>query len=178
MELELSKSNFPVFKDWISMMKTISEEITLDVDEEGIHTMTMDPSHVAMVEGLIKPDLFDKFEKPEGKQQITINLLEFGKFLDRIDKDETARISYEEDNARLVIHTKKAGRRRRFSLPVLEPLDDEVPKPKIFFKSEGRILTQSVNTAIKDASLVSDHVAIKFTSDMLKFDAKGDMGSA
>ncbi|MCK4265965.1 MAG: hypothetical protein KAX31_01710, partial [Thermoplasmata archaeon] len=178
MELELNKGSFPVFRDWIDMLKTVNEEMTLHVDEEGIQTMSMDPSHVAMIEASIKAELFDKFKKPEGKHLITLSLSEFSKFLDRVDKDESAKISYQEDKAKLFIHTKKGGRRRRFSLPVLEPLEDEVPKPKIFFKSEARILTQSVVTAIKDASLVSEHIAILFTKDMLKISATGDMGSA
>lgn len=178
MELELSKGSFPVFRDWIDMVKTVNEELTLHVDEEGIQTRGMDPGHVAMIEASIKAELFDKFEKPEGKHLITLSLSEFSKFLDRVDKDESAKISYQEDKAKVIIHTRKGGRRRRFTVPVLEPLEDEIPKPKIFFKAEGRILTQSVVTAIKDASLVSEHMRILFTKDMLKFDATGDMGSA
>jgi proliferating cell nuclear antigen len=158
-------------------MKTVNEELTLRVDDEGIRALGMDPSHVAMIDILIKPGLFDTFEKPKEKM-ITVNLAEFYKFLDRIDKDERVMITHSMETARLTLEARKGGRSRRFALPVLEPLDDEVPEPKIFFKSEGRILTQSVERALKDADLVSEFVKIMLTKEMLLFNATGDMGSA
>lgn len=176
MKLEMNAKNLVVFKDYVNLLKTVNEELTMHVDEEGISVSGMDPSHVAMIESKIKAGFFEVFEPSE--KLITVNLAEFSKFLDRIDKDEGAKINYEVDKAKLTILTKKGGRRRRFSLPILEPLDEEVPKPKIFFKSEGRILTRSVNTAIKDADLVSEHVKIQFTKDVMMIEATGDIGSA
>ena len=177
MKLELSNKNFTTFKDAVSLMKTVNEELTLKVDDEGIQVLGMDPSHVGMIDLRIKPGLFDTFEKPKEKM-ITVNLAEFYKFLDRIDKDERVMITHSMETARLTIEARKGGRSRRFALPVLEPLDEEVPEPKILFKSEGRILTQSVDRAIKDADLVSEHVKIMLTKEMLLFNATGDMGSA
>ena len=159
------------------MMKTVNEELSMNIDDEGIRVQGMDPSHVAMIDMKIKPGLFEVFEKPAEKR-ITVNLAEFSKFLDRIDKEERVTISYDAEKAKLTILARMGGRRRRFSLPVLEPLDDEVPEPKILFKSEGRILTESVERAIKDADLVSEFMKIQISREMMKFTATGDMGSA
>ena len=63
-------------------------------------------------------------------------------------------------------------------MPVLEPLDDEVPQPKIFFKASSRILTQSLRRAIRDSTLVSEHVKVEAAGDVFKVSATGDMGSA
>jgi len=177
MELELSKSSFTVFKDTITLLKVINEELTLAIGAEEIVTRGMDPSHVAMVEVKIKAELFDKYE-PGTDESITVNLSEFAKFLDRVDKDETIKISYKVAEAKLLIQTRKGGRRRRFSLPVLEPLIEDVPEPKIVFKSSGRILTESVERSIKDANLVSEYMKIMLNESLLQFDATGDMGSA
>ncbi len=176
-KLELSNKNFTTFKNTVSLMKTINDELTLRVDDEGIRALGMDPSHVAMIDVRIKPDLFDLFEKPE-EEMITVNLAEFYKFLDRVEKDERVTITYDKEIAKLTILTKKGGSNRQFALPVLEPLDDEVPEPKIFWKSESRILTQSVERAIKDSDLVSEHVKIVITKDTVLFNAVGDLGSA
>ncbi len=158
-------------------MKTVNEELTLRVDDEGIRVLGMDPSHVAMIDLKIKPELFDLFEKPK-EEMITVNLAELYRFLDRIDKDERVTITHSTETARFSIEAKKGGRTRRFSLSVIEPLDDEVPEPKIFWKAEGRILTQSVDRAIKDADLVSEFVKIMLTKETMLFNATGDMGSA
>jgi proliferating cell nuclear antigen len=137
----------------------------------------MDPSHVAMVDFELPREFFDVYEC-EGESRLTLNIGEFLKFLDRVSRDEKVTISLDEDNARLTILCKRGGHTRRFVMPVLEPLDDEVPQPKIFFKASSRILTQSVRRAIRDASLVSEHVKMEATGDGFKISAMGDMGSA
>lgn len=177
MHLEMGQKSFTVFKAYIGMLKVINEELTLKVDDTGITAMGMDPSHVVMVDSRVKPGLFEVFTPPEGDGLITVNLAEFSKFLDRVEK-ETVKIDYNAEQAKLNIVASTGGRTRRFSLPILEPLEEEVPKPKIVFKSSARILTQAVTRAIKDADLVSEYMKIEFKEDMLQFMGKGDMGSA
>ena len=63
-------------------------------------------------------------------------------------------------------------------MPIMEPLDEETPQPKISCKSSARILTQSLRGAILDTGLVSEQVKIEVTGDMLKISAVGDVGSA
>ena len=176
MKLELSDANFPTFKNAISLMKTVNEELTLNFDDEGIRVRGMDPSHVAMIDIRLKPGLFDRFDKTE--DMITVNLAELYRFLDRVEKGEQVTIIYDKKEAKLAILTERSGTKRRFALPTLEPLDDEVPEPKILWKSEGRILTQSIDRAIKDSDLVAEHVKIMFTNDTMVFNAVGDVGSA
>ena len=176
MNLELSNTSFSVFKNFFGLLKILNEELTLHVDDSGIRVLGMDSSHVAMVDAKILPGLFNKFEVSE--KIITINLLEFNKFLDRIGKDESPNIQYNTEEARLIILAKRQGYSRRFSLPTLEPLEEEIPEPKILFKAKGRIITKSIDRAIKDADLVSEHVKFVLTEDAMKINAVGDMGSA
>jgi len=174
--LEMSSKSFSVFKDFFGLLKILNEEVTLNVDDSGIQVIGMDPSHVAMVDAKILPGLFDKFEPSE--KSITVNLMEFNKFLDRLGKEDNPKIQYNAEKAQLMILAKKIGFTRRFTLSTLEPLEEEVPKPKIFFKSSGRIITQIVDRAIKDADLVSEHVKFTMSKEAMKIEARGDMGSA
>lgn len=178
MHLEMGQKALTFFKGYISLLKVINEELTLQVDDTGIKAMGMDPSHVAMIDSKLKAPLFEAFSVPEGGSKVIINLGDFDKFLDRIGKDEAVTIDYSEEKAKLFIVTKASGRTRRFSLAVLEPLEDEIPEPKIFFKSSARLLTQGVERAIKDAGLVSEWLRIAIEGEMLKFNAQGDLGSA
>ena len=178
MKLSMGQKAFTFFKGYISLLKVINDELTLQVDDTGITVMGMDPSHVAMIDSKLKAELFDEFSAPDDGTKITLNLGEFSKFLDRIGKDETVKIDYDADKAKVFIATRTSGRNRRFSLSVLEPLEEEIPKPKIFFKSSARILTQSVERAIKDAGLVSEWIRMAVEGETLKLDARGDMGSA
>jgi len=178
MRLEIGPKAFTVFKAYVGLLKAMNDELTLRCDDSGISVLGMDPSHVAMIDSKIKATFFEAYEAPE-EGMITLNMLELSKFLDRIDKDEMVKITHDAQQAKLVIATRKGGRSRRFTLPIMEPLDEEeVPKPKIFYKSEGRILTQSVDSAIKDADLVSEAIKIAFRDDMLQLHAHGDLGDA
>lgn len=175
----MGKSAFTLFKSYIGLLKVINEEMTLKVDNTGISATGMDPSHVAMIDAKLKAELFDEFTPMEQDGgNITINLSEFNKFLERIEKDEIVKIDYSAEQAKLTINTSIGGRARRFSLPVLDPYEEEVPSPKILFKSSARILTQSVTRAIKDAGLVSEHMRVAIEGEVVKFDAQGDIGSA
>jgi proliferating cell nuclear antigen len=130
-----------------------------------------------MVDFELPGDFFDSY-KCEGKPKLSINIKEFLKFLDRVDKDEEVKIILNEEKARLVIKCKRGGHSRRFEMPILAPLDEEVPQPKIFFKAKARLLTNAFRMAIKDADLVSEHVRVEIVNDVLKINAEGDMGSA
>ena len=177
MKLEMGPKAFTVFRDYVGLLKALGDELTLRCDDSGISVLGMDSSHVAMIDSKVNAPFFEVYEAPE-EGMITLNMLEFSKFLDRIEKNENVKITHDAEQAKLVIATRVGGRNRRFTLSVLEPLDEEVPKPKIFYKSEGRILTQSVDSAIKDADLVSEHIKIAFRSDVLQLQAHGDMGDA
>ncbi|GAH60879.1 unnamed protein product, partial [marine sediment metagenome] len=113
-----------------------------------------------------------------GEPRLFINIGEFLKFLDRVERDERVKISLDEDRARLIIQCRSEGHSRRFMMTILEPLEEEVPQPKILFKSSARILTHSLRQAFRDAGLVSEHVKIELADDMLKMSAVGDIGSA
>lgn len=175
--LKMSQKSFTFFKSYVGLLTVINEEMTMKVDDTGITARGMDPSHVAMIDSKLKPGLFEEFTSMEDGGSITINLAEFNKFLERIERDEVVNIDYDVEKARLIIKTSTSGRNRRFSLPVLEPYDDETPQPKIFFKSEARILTQSMDRAIKDAGLVSEHARVSI-AETLKIEAQGDIGEA
>ena len=88
------------------------------------------------------------------------------------------RIVLNTEKARLVIHCKRGGHSRRSEMPILEPLNEEVPQPKIFFKAKARLTTDALRMAIRDASLVSEHVRVEVEGDVFKVNAEGDMGSS
>jgi proliferating cell nuclear antigen len=163
------------FRDLIKAVSAVAVEATILSDEAGISLKTMDPSHVALVEFALPAEYFDAYTPGE---KITIHFPEFLKFLDHIDKDEETWIHLDEEKARLVILCKRGGHSRRFEMPILGPIDDEVPQPKMLFKAKARILTSGLRVAIKDAVLVSEHVKVSAEGGGLKVSAVGDMGSA
>ncbi len=174
---EVEVSRIDPFRNLIKALSVIVEEGTFVMNEAQIKLLAMDPSHVAMVDFELPSDFFDSY-KCEGEPRLSINIKELLKFLDRVDKDEETKIRLDEEKARLMITCKRGGHTRRFEMPVLEPIDEEVPQPKIFFKAKARIITDSLRNSIRDANLVSEHVKVAVEGEMLKISATGDMGSA
>jgi proliferating cell nuclear antigen len=174
-EVEVSKID--PFRSLVKALSVIVEEGTFTLNEAQVRLLAMDPSHVAMVDFELPGGFFDSY-RYEGEPKLSINIKEFLRFLDRVEKDEQVRIALNEEKARLVIHCKRGGHNRRFEMPILEPLDEEVPQPKIFFKAKARVTTNALRMAIRDADLVSEHVRVEVDNDVLKISAEGDMGSS
>ncbi len=174
---EVEVSRIDPFRSLVKALSVIVEEGTFVMNEAQMKLLAMDPSHVAMVDFELPSAFFDAY-KCEGEPKLSINIKEFLRFLDRVDRDEQVRIVLNEEKARLVIHCKRGGHNRRFEMPILEPLDEEVPQPKIFFKGKARITSDAVRMAIRDANLVSEHVKVEMVEGLLKVNAEGDMGSS
>lgn len=174
---EIEVSRIDPFRSLVKALSVIVEEGTFTMNEAQLKLLAMDPSHVAMVDFELPGEFFDSY-KCEGEPKLSINIKEFLRFLDRVDKDEQVRIVLNQDKARLIIHCKRGGHSRRFEMPILEPLDEEVPQPKIFFKAKARITTDALRMAFRDANLVSEHVKVEVEDDVFKINAVGDMGSA
>ncbi len=174
-EVELSRID--PFRNLVKALSVIVEEGTFTMNEAQLKLLAMDPSHVAMVDFELPSSFFDKYVS-EGEPKLSINIKEFLRFLDRVDRDEEVRIVLNEEKARLIIHCKRGGHSRRFEMPILEPLDEEVPQPKIFFKAKARLTTDALRMAIRDANLVSEHVKLEVEDEVFKINAEGDMGSS
>ena len=174
---EVEVSRIDPFRSLVKALSVIVEEGTFIMNEAQMKLLAMDPSHVAMVDFELPSAFFDNY-KCKGEPKLSINIKEFLRFLDRVDRDEQVRIVLNEERARLVIYCKRGGHSRRFEIPILEPLDEEVPQPKIFFKGKARITSDAVRMAIRDANLVSEHVKVEMEEGLLKVNAEGDMGSS
>ncbi len=173
---EVEVSSIEPFRNLVKAIASIVYEGCFNMNEARIGLLAMDSSHVAMVDFELPGAFFDSYVC-EGEPRLFINIGEFLKFLDTVERDDRVKIRLDEERARLVIQCIRPGHIRRFGMVILEPPEEEVPQPKILFKSSTRILTQSLRQAFRDAALVSENVKIEVADDMLKMSAVGDMGS-
>jgi len=181
MEIQLEGKSFDTYSNWMKSVKCINEEITLTLDENSVQVIGMDPSHVAMIDARIAGNVFKSYNvKPiEGDKEVySLNVGEYLKFLDRLDSKQKVTLASDVERAKLTLKGDLKGRTRRFDLPLLEPLDEEVPSPKIKFHGTVKMPLSALYEATKDASLVSEHVVFKATEDSLTVTGSGDNGDA
>lgn len=173
---EAELSNVEPLRNLIKAISVVVEEGSFRIDGEQMGLLAMDPSHVAMVDFELPKEFFDRYSA-KGEVRLSINMRELLKFLDRVDRGEHLRIKLDEEQSRVVLECRRGGHLRTFTMPLLEPIEEEAPSPKIFFKASARALTQSIRRAIRDAALVSEHVRIEISAGELRIHASGEAGS-
>jgi proliferating cell nuclear antigen len=164
------------FKDLLEALNVLSEEIAFTVNPEGLTATQMDPSHCAMFVLKMPSTAFERWDVVE-EQKFSVNVTDLvKKILKNTYKDESVELSYDPDRARLDV-TLRSDIVRRKDVPTLEPSDEEVPLPKIFFKAHARIMLRGLVKALKDFSGLSEHTTITFENDSLTLRQSGDSGS-
>ena len=139
-----------VFRDYLKCVSALKSEVTINLSPTEIGINEMDPSHVAMVNLVLPNTFFDRYNILE-TFKISLNLEETLKLLNKIDRDDILKVFYDKDATKLMFQiqgTKSLTRNKTIS--TLEPIEEEMPTPKIFFKSKSRILLDSFKFAVED----------------------------
>jgi proliferating cell nuclear antigen len=152
------------------------DEAPFNLNPEGIQLRAMDPSRVAMIDFQWPKTIFDEYQCDQ-PQKMCINITELLKLLRRTGREEAIELSLNPETPKLQIAI--TGRyTRTFTMPTLEPQEEEVPTPKITFKAQAKTTTDGLRQAIEDAQLVSDHVRIEADTEKLTLTATGDLMGA
>jgi len=159
------------WKNSIDAIVALIDEGTLQIDKDGIKLRAMDPSQIALVDFELPAKAFEKYDvdKPIS---IGIDFTELSKITKR------SRI---EDKIELSLDTRlkmifRGETTRDFNISVIESTANPPKEPNIDFTSEVKINPNIIKEALKDAELVSNHVALKIDSGF-SIRADGDTGS-
>jgi proliferating cell nuclear antigen len=152
------------------------DEATFHLNTDGVQLRAMDPSRVAMIDFQWPKTIFDEYQCDQ-PQKMCINITELLKLIRRTSKDETIELTLTPETPKLRI-TITGKYTRTFNMPTLEPQEEEVPTPKVTFKTTAKTTTDGLRQAIEDAQLVSDHVKIEADGEKLVLNATGDLMGA
>lgn len=173
---KLKMSDAKLLRDMVTAISTLVDEATFKIDSENMKLRAMDPSRVAMIDFEWPKTIFEEYVCTE-PTKMCINISELLKLIKRADRNEVVELSLDEKNARLQV--KITGKyMRNFTMPTLEPAEEEVPTPKVTFNVRAKVTTDGLRQAIEDAQLVSDHVRLEADSEKLVFNASGDLMGA
>ncbi len=172
--MKLSFFDARIWRYIVSSISKIIEEGVFVASEEGFSLRAMDPSHVVMVDMFFPKEAFDEYNV-EGREEIGVNFEDLGKILRRATKED-----------KLVLETSKGrfsvifdGRAyREFVLPVLDLSAEELPEPKLSFKSRAKLLSDVFRDLIKDLEPISDILELNISQDKLLARARSDIGEA
>jgi proliferating cell nuclear antigen len=159
-------------------MKTVSDLISeglFQLTEDGIKLVAADPAMVALVDFKLEKDVFEEYELDE-ETKIGLNLENLYSILRRAGSDDTITFKVDEDSKFQIIM--EGVSTRNFSLPILNLSEDDIPSTDdLDFSFEAELTASILESAIKDAMVVSDSVTITADSDKITISAEGDQSN-
>lgn len=171
-----SVSDAKLWKNLLAAISTLIEEADFNATPDGIKLRSMDPSHVAMVDFEWQKTAFEEYTCQE-PTKIRVNIASMLKLLKRVGSDEVLEMLYDEKTRKLNL-TLKGKMMRKFTMPTLDPAQEEVPTPKITFNSKVKLTTSTFRDIIEDVQAVSDNVRLETTPEKLTAAATTELSSA
>lgn len=156
----------------IEAIAAILDEAAFQVSEKGMNLLSMDPSHLAMIDLDLPSEIFDKYLCDEALS-ICVNVQDLLKFLKR-SGGERLSLSLDEKEKKLNLEFSMGEYRRRFTLSTLEEREEKTPIPRMTFDARVRMSSLKLFQAVKDAKLVSEYIRFETGEEGLTVRAEGD----
>jgi proliferating cell nuclear antigen len=161
-------------KSWRNSIEAIAaliDEGTFQIDSSGLKLRAMDPSQIALVDFELPAKAFEKF-KCDKPLTIGVDFAELSKITRRSKPEDKIDISL--DNRLKMVF--RGETRRQFTTAVIDSTTNPPKEPKIEFMAEVKIAPGMIKEALKDAELVSNHVALRLDKGF-NIRSDGDTGS-
>ena len=163
------------WKTCIGAMVSLIEQAAFKFTQEGVRVKAMDPSHVALVDFELPAPAFEEYKVKQPKV-LGISLTEMNKIMARAKAEDELTIELDEEKNRLSL-TFKGASTRRFSLPLMDISEAELPEPKLQFTATADLAAGVIQDGLKDAEIVSDHVKFELNEDGFSIFAESDRGT-
>jgi proliferating cell nuclear antigen len=164
-----------LWRNLLAAISTLIEEADFNAAPEGIKLRSMDPSHVAMVDFVWDKSAFEEYTCLQ-PTKIRLNISDIVKKL-RGAGQEPLEMAYDENTRKLNMVIK--GRwKTTFTLPTLDPGDEEVPTPKIAFNTRIKMISSSFKDIIDQIQTVSDNVRFETTQEKFTAEAVTELSGA
>jgi|SRR5579875_17740 len=173
----LAKTNAPMeWRTVVSTLQSLVDDASFDVSPEGISLRAMDPSHVAMIDLYWPKSAFEQFEC-DSSDRFTVRVEEFAKLIKRSEPKDGIEIS-RCDNDSILLKIGNEFYKREFELHLLESDSKSSPLPKLTFDTSIVMSHSLFVQAVNDISVVSNHLTMRISNEMVQFSGKGDIGKA
>jgi len=173
---EVSKAT--EFKGYLETLHTVTEEPVFKVNDEGLKVEVMDPSHVALIIFELPATYFDTW-RVDQEESFSVNLSDTLKAIKKLGKRESLRVEHmeptESENEKLIL-TVIGELERKKTIPCLEILEEEIPTPRIHFKSKIRMTSSSLKQIVEDFSNNQEYLKIitEYATDLIRFTNNGE----
>lgn len=160
----------------VKSVSTLTEEITLHFDVEGITLRLMDSDHIALLDVSLPNAMFEKY-KVESEFDIGVRTDDFEKMISMFDNDSSITISNNEKGS-LILST----RNEKYTLKTIDAQKNDQPLPHLHYDSkvdfDQEITTKDFIKQLQKINKISDYVTFDTTVNKFTMSGKGDIGNA
>jgi len=157
-------------KQILGSMKTLVNDATFKVNEEGLTFRGMDMHHVALINVKMFNTSFEKWDvKTPGL--LSVRVEELYKIVKGLDKKDTIQLTFNDDV--LTISTRQS----KTQLKTLDHSNTDIPVPKIPYNTTITLSFNDFIKALKQIEIISEYVTFEADSNFFKVSGKGDNGS-
>lgn len=172
--MKLVISDASIFKKSIEAVSVLIDEAEILVNDNGIELKATDPSQISMVDFNLPKTAFESFESSETRLGLDLDYL--NQVLARAASGDKLELTLDEKKAFLSL--KFLGKATRsFEVPLIDISSSEVPTPKIDFDAELTINAGFVQSALKDAALISSHITLGCDAEKFFVKANSSKGN-
>ncbi len=172
--MELVLKNADVFKKSMEAIAVLIDEAELVVSSNGLELKATDPSQISMVDFAMPKSAFSKFDASDMRLGLDLDYL--NQVLSRAASGDELVLSVDDKKAFLTVafngHAKRA-----FQVPLIDISTSEVPNPRIEFDAEMVVAANFLQSAFKDAALISSHVVLGCSEDKFYVKANSSKGN-
>lgn len=165
-----------IWKSSIGAIANLIDEAAFKFTSGGVTMKAIDPSHIALVDFELPAKVFAEYDVKE-EAILGIDLTEMNKVLSRAKPDDEFVLELDEEKNRLTL-TFKGKSTRRFSLPLIDIGEAELPEPKLEFTASAEVVAGAIQDGLKDAGLVGDNVRFEISEKEFRMSSESDTGSA
>ena len=169
--MQFSTEKTKEFKEVMKAISSITEEVTFTANKDGMHFQGMDPSHVCMMNVIMKAEDFETYECAE---EITfgIRFEEFGKIVDRAKSEH---LFFGITKQYMTVKIGKTSFKIR-----LTKGDTMSPIPKIELNTKFQTDPATFLRAMGDVKIMSNYFTVKALKEegLIEITGKGDGGNA
>jgi proliferating cell nuclear antigen len=153
----------------------IVDEAIFRLEKDGIKLRAADRAMVAAVDFFLASTAFDSYEIDE-RRDIGLNIENFVSVLKRASAKDILILELKDSRLDVILQNSS---RRKFSLPLLEISQEEVPQiEQLEFNSKITMDSDVLEESIKDAAVVSDSLLLEATPSKFCLIAEGDISKA
>jgi proliferating cell nuclear antigen len=168
-------SEINLLRDPITSIAEIIDEGLFKVDKKGISFVASDRAMVSVVDFFISSSAFDNYEVDK-EQMMGLNIPNLLSIIKRAGTGD--KISFYLKDAKLQVVIEGASK-RRFSVPLLDIREEEIPPvDKLEFSSKIQLKSDVLQNGVNDAEIIGDSVILETTPERFGMIAEGDLSKA